>query len=178
MPTPQHGTEALQPAEPASPEQVQLGEASTELQWPRDRDPILSDEPQVRSLPASPVPLRRLGLVALAIAGGAVLATLAIATHRRSRHVDTRSSATAVTLVAVAPPPVFPVPKTAVSAPTVAQPPDEGRDLPSDAAITDPLASTATPAAHARAMAPLVRTPPSGSAIPSAFVARRPGPGF
>ncbi|HEX3772494.1 MAG TPA: protein kinase [Polyangiaceae bacterium] len=187
--TPMNGTEAL--VEDASARAgVSLGEASTELQWPLDRAPIRSDEPQVRSLPA--IHARRLrarpaALVLVAGLGfGAMAATLVLGAHRAPKAAATDLAPPAETTL----PPTAPAPVTA-SAATMAAPlasalvpapeasgstgPNETAPAPSVA----PLASAATlllPAA--RAKPPAIKPRPQRPAPAPQYASDRPGPGF
>ena len=170
IPTPQHGTEAMQmplePGVPASVENARLGEASTELQWPPDRAPILSDEPQVRSVPASALPPRRLGPMVVVLLGGAAVATLVVATHRGSQHVAAEPLAISVN---AAPPEPPPTPSVDVAAP----PPSATPDGSAESLRTPPVSATT----HPKVVAPIVKARPR-SAVPAAVGADRPGPGF
>ena len=173
VPTPQHGTEALQPAEPASPEQVQLGEASTELQWPRDRPPVLSDEPQVQSLPASSSPRRRLRPMALMIVGGAAVATVVIATHRGSRQTAAESPVMARTVAPAVPPPALPPSPAARGAQALVAP--AGSEA---SPAVSASASAPTSTSSASTIAPLVKAHAVRVPAAGASGTHRPGPGF
>jgi len=177
-PTPGHGTESL----PVSLHEAQIAttvDAATlpfhpvpsssppsSLNWPAERRSIRSEDPQVRSVPASgPVRPRRGTIVSLA-AGAATLAVL-VAVVVVARHSSTGSAASRAVIPHIPPPPPPDI-VVAMPAPTL--------ELP---AFDDPVASAA-PAAPAPSTAPSRAPAAPKKASPPAlhFAADRPGPGF
>jgi hypothetical protein len=194
-----NGTEALAESASAHPGGP-LGEASTELQWPLDRVPIRSEEPQVRSLPA--IQARRLrarpaALVLMAGLGfGALGATLVLGAHRGATAaatdlapppattlLQTAPARLAAPLV-VAPPPVTAsaetTPAPLASAPV---PPAEAADSAAPRASASsspsaPLSSAAvlvSPATHTKPAPTKARPRPAPA---PQYAPDRPGPGF
>ncbi len=179
-----------------TPEAVALGEASTEIQWPAERMPVPSIEPQVRSVPATP-PQRRLlfgGRFAVQVAAGAVAAVAVFAVvHHATRRVEQAPAAAA----AVAPPPPAPVAMPAPSAPARAEeiaaaspPAPSATPVPSGAPVAPAAPASSSravpaqaPAAAARPAAPhgkplavaVSKAKPVASAL---YAPDRPGPGF
>jgi hypothetical protein len=176
VPTPQHGTEALEP-EPAALDPVRLAEASTELQWPRDRPPVLSDEPQVQSLPAASSPRRRLGPMALVIVGGAAVATVVIATHRGSRETAAGSPPAALTVAPAVPPPALPPSPTARGTQALVAPAGS-ETFPAVSASAPASTSTSTSTSSVNTIAPLVKAHAVRVPAAGASGTHRPGPGF
>jgi hypothetical protein len=186
--TPMNGTEALfLSGDPAGRANVALGEASTELQWPLDRAPVRSEEPQVRSLPvigSSRVRARPAALVLLAGLGvGAIGATIALGAHRSAK----APAAEALPSVATVPPAPGPAPETASTRVAPARldvlPAPPPASAPAQSAA--PVASTApVPAAAAStAPAPSSHARPASkarghAATASSYAPDRPGPGF
>jgi serine/threonine protein kinase len=220
---PSHGTEALEarPAEPEPPREpsdvaglAELAGAAGDLataptvpsgppaeavadtiEWPREQAAVRSEEPQIRSLPAPPLPAGRRALVA-AGAGAALLLLLAavlvvrLVRHRGASAGDTELPASAP---ARAPRPVEP---EIVPAPYLAPPAFDLGELPDTRPRTDPKAlrgvASAPPAAGAPPSplaAAVASSPPAQvKASPAAAPAKpqgkppspadRPGPGF
>jgi serine/threonine-protein kinase len=181
MPTPQQGTESLGPLRAGSMDRIQFGEASTEMQWPRDRAPILSDEPQVRSLPASSMRRRRSSPRVLAIAGSATLvaATVVLVLHHGARP---SASAAIPVVAATAVPVVAPTTMASVSVepapilPAASAPPPPVSAAPAAAVSVAPAASVSSPPPpRAKTVA---KPRPARPAPSSEFRDDRPGPGF
>jgi serine/threonine protein kinase len=178
LPMPQNGTEALAPP----PQQTPLGELDTEIQWPPQRLPMPSDEPQVRSLPVPTLHRRPLWPIVVASAALAIAAVLAmrVAPFRSSPAALTTVGAKAIVVVSAATQMPSSTQTDAIPAPMLAVP--AFRDVP--AAPNPGMAQGAPvplPSARSGAKAPLV-TPAvpapahrSGALMPSK---ERPGPGF
>ncbi len=191
LPMPQHGTEALPPPWRGAPE-VEVGERDSAIRWPPERVPILSDEPQVRSLAVSGPPRRPVWPIALA--GLAVLAFAFLAIHvvRPSGGNSLPRSTverTAAVDPLVATPAPSPTHEEVLPAPTIAPPalvdPGAGPRPGVPRTPAPPPSSVVPPAAvvpsssngKVAASAPTVR-PPARRPIPVTFPADRPGPGF
>ena len=176
LPMPQNGTEALAPPS----RQASLGEVDTEIQWPAQRAPMPSDEPQVRSL----VPTSQRRTVWPVVIASSALAIAALIAIRLVPYRAGSAAGTAVDTKAimVAPeathvpastyPEVIPAPMIAVPA---------FQDLPPradpSAVPVRPLPSSEAPSgAKAAALAPLAAPPRRSNAIASPK--DRPGPGF
>ena len=182
IPEPQHGTEALgaQWPQPAA----QLGEASTEIQWPQERLPILSDEPQVRSLPVPASPRRGLRPTALA-AVGAVLAVMAVIGTRygagRGATVSAGARSKAVLVAPAAISPSSATPVVTLAAPTIAPPRAELRDAPSEVAPAPSVDASPSESGfppQGKAAPPMAKPRPFRPPAPNAIARDRPGPGF
>jgi len=166
IPTPQHGTEATALVLPSGVEE--LGPSSHEIQWPQERAATLSDEPQVRSLPA-PLSGRRGARPIVLATAAALFAAAGVITVHRHRSISAAIAPSSlppqsvvVTLATTMPPPeASALPSLVVLVPSAGPPPPESA----------PPVRTKAPAAAARVRP--VRTLPS-SATPT----DRPGPGF
>ncbi len=175
LPMPQHGTEALAP----SVHPVSLGEADTELQWPPQRLPVPSDEPQVRSLPAPTVHRRAVWPIAATasmIAMAAVIAFRVAPLHLLSASAPVDAKSALVAPAATHAPPSttradpFPAPMIPVPAfqEVVAEPAASG--------APGRAAPSASPSTAKAAFAPPVVNPPARRS--PASTKDRPGPGF
>jgi hypothetical protein len=166
-PTPGHDTEALPYPVLAVPIEA-LANADTEIQWPPERAAILSDGPQVRSLPVAAVP--RMALRPLAVGALTAVAVVVIAvTASRPRwraHPAIESS------IAVSVPAVSPLPPARAQdvrpPPTVASAPE---------LAPQPLDVPAPALASAGLSVPVVRPKPRRP-VPTVRPPDRPGPGF
>ncbi len=164
---------ALPPRWPALSPDAALGEASTEIQWPQERAPMLSDGPQVRSLPVVAVPRHKFRPVTLGAAGAALAATLAISIatlrHSAAPHASIESGAARASEGAVMAPPSA-KPLAAFTAPAPIPPVLEEPAAPSSrqAAATP---SDAPLPSHARvvSVAPKPRAVHPTSPAPHAF---------
>ena len=179
-PMPHDGTEAL----PPSPRQASFEQMDTEIQWPPQRSPMPSDEPQVRSLPV-PMPHRRavwplaLGSSALAVA---VLVALRGTPFRAGpavpASVDAKPTAVAPATQALLPASTYP--DEVIPAPTIAVPafqdapaaPNTGTAPPGPPPSCVPQSSAPKAAASTPGLASVRR------AIPPTSPKDRPGPGF
>jgi hypothetical protein len=203
-PVPPHGTEALEgrPAEPVpSPEPGDVDEHREQLEgatvpsgpptdamarpieWPPERAPVPSEEPQVRSVPAVAPGASRGALVAVG-AGAAMLAVLAVLAagwrgggRSSGREVGAPSPVSPVSLPR-------PVELEVVPAPTLAPPAfDLGELADTPRAHADAKGVKTEPSAQPPAAAPPPAAPasPAVTARPPAKIhpaADRPGPGF
>ncbi|MGO9837265.1 MAG: protein kinase domain-containing protein [Polyangiaceae bacterium] len=171
---PQHGTEALPMSALHEAQIATTVDAATlplrppsspPLRWPAERGAIRSEDPQVRSVPASAqtrTPPGALVSVALGVAAMMVLVAVLVAI----RHAGVSSPA-APALLSRVPAPPLPDPVVALPAPTLAPP------------SFDDIAPSAAPVASS----PPVLPPPAPvkkAPKPAAphFAADRPGPGF
>ncbi len=178
-PMPQHGTEAL-PPQWVPP--VERGEGETAIQWPPERVPMLSDEPQVRSLPAGPQPRRAGRPVVLAASAAAVVGLFAIFVVP-SRYASLARSVepTAAMVGPVASHTPSATPGDPLPAPTMATP-----------AFEDPPAAPRASATKTLAVAPPASSSPWNAKVPVSppvhppvrrspavtYAPDRPGPGF
>jgi serine/threonine protein kinase len=182
VPTPQSGTEALAP--PWSPPLTasQLGEASTEIQWPPERAPILSDEPQVRSLPAPRSRRRNVRpTMAVAAASVAVMAVLVVGARSLAGHRAAISTAPSRDVMAapVAASPASLQPAVVVPGPAVIGSVVDKNEVPSTVASEQPAAAPSEPALRPRGSGePPVAKPRRVRVVPSTVPPDRPGPGF
>jgi serine/threonine protein kinase len=185
-PTPQHGTEELPVRGPSAAPARGGGEGDTEIQWPQERVPILSDEPQVRSLPVSSSPRR--SLWSIAVAGAAAAIAVLVAIRVAPFRSDPRSQGVVDSRAAMVAPAATPAPTTTfeellVPAPTIAPPALE--DLPvaprAGGATTlhsaPPVGAPSPSFAGAAASAPIAHPPVRRAGSPP-YAPDRPGPGF
>jgi eukaryotic-like serine/threonine-protein kinase len=177
LPMPRHGTEALAPA---SPPAAARGEGDTELQWPPERGPMPSVEPQVRSLPTSGPRRRPVWPVVAVISAAGVAGLVALPVGpMRARP---------------AAPPVPEHPPALVEPAATHAPPAAGDGLPPAPPIAVPALDDSTagrpsrgpkiqapssppPAASSSASAP-TRPPAVHRSVPGVATPERPGPGF
>ena len=178
----QHGTEALPPRWTPAVSEGRRAEGDTEIQWPQERVPILSDEPQVRSLPVASSPRRRGWPIAVAASAVAIAALIAIRTAplRSSSLAHTTSDSRAAQVYQGATP-ASPALTFAIPAPTLAPPAfEEPAVAPRNGAAPMPSAqSAAAPSSSAKAAASASMThPPVRRGGPGNSATERPGPGF
>ena len=177
LPMPQNGTEALTPP----PGQTPLGELDTEIQWPPQRLPMLSDEPQVRSLPVPTLHRRPLWPVVVGAAALAVVALVAVRvapfrTSAATRPVDARAIVVAPALTQM-PTSSHPEP---IAAPTIGVPAFQDAPAASSGRVAQAIpgqTSAATSGMKPAALAPVV-APSARRSLPLAPSKDRPGPGF
>jgi tRNA A-37 threonylcarbamoyl transferase component Bud32 len=206
-----NGTEAVaMPAQESLPSDVtddgatvpcgppsEVGEHS--IEWPAPRARVLSDEPQVRSVPsAAPRPPR--GPMVAAGAGAAILVLLAAVAVSRRTPGGTSAGQAETMVERVTRPPTRPVEPEIIPAPTIAPPAFEPGELPDTRPSNTPRVSAvqAGGPASVEAVVPPAgvlssatggtspRLPPRGPAVPAPakapsathFAADRPGPGF
>jgi serine/threonine protein kinase len=185
LPTPRCDTEALVPMRSLSPSEARLGEASTAIQWPVERAPILSDEPQVRSLP---VPSRRRGLrsMGLAAAGIAFVAMAVVAMRYVSGPRSPGAAGWHANAVVVGPPALPSVTDLADRA--VQSPAFSALQPEVNAARADPDSGQPSPPVSGPSVAPSGGKPAlpkakshslrASTPTSTAAVTDRPGPGF
>lgn len=209
---PNAGTEAITPhfphgiffseASTGDPSDPPPSDAAAADDW-SERRPVLSEEPQVRSLPVASAPRRSRGAIAAACLGVAGLGALGVVALRSSHRSSTAPAAAnaGATLVQVQggePPAARPVVQV-MAAPTIAPPaldpgavaplapplPAAGAPAPATSATTPLAAQTRRRSAASAAPAPSgaastqVKSVPRGSSSRSASsAAYRPGPGF
>jgi eukaryotic-like serine/threonine-protein kinase len=87
LPTPRHDTEALPNPTPSIPVEA-FGNADTEIQWPLDRVAILSDGPQVRSLPVAGAPRRSARPLAIGITTAVATVVILVTASRVRSHTQ------------------------------------------------------------------------------------------
>ncbi len=179
-PMPQHGTEAL-PPQWVPP--VERGEGETAIQWPPERVPMLSDEPQVRSLPASSQPRRTVWPLVLAASAAVVAGLIAV------RVAPLRGNALTLPM---------PQASAAMVAPAAVRASSASELIPAPATVPPTLeepAPVGSAGAGQKLLAPLPLPPrppstPKGAAgsstaqapirraTPAPYATDRPGPGF
>jgi serine/threonine protein kinase len=182
-PAPRHGTEALPMSALHEAQIATTVDAATlpfrpssspALHWPTERGAIRSEDPQVRSVPASAMPRTPAGpVISVALGAAALVALVAILVAFRHAGV---SSPAAPALMTRMPAPLAADSVVALPAPTLA-PPSFDDLAPSAAPVESPSPSPS----HAPSLAP-ASSPATGkkAAKPAAlhFAADRPGPGF
>lgn len=178
-PMPQHGTEALPPRWVPP---IERGDGETVMQWPPERAPMLSDEPQVRSLPASGLPRRPVWPIVLAASAAVVTGFIAIRVAPfRSRALSLPTPQPAAEMVAPAVVRASSanelIPAPTVAPPALEEPAPVGtasprRKVPAPPSSTRPPSNVkgAAPASGAQA--------PSRRPTPAPYASDRPGPGF
>jgi hypothetical protein len=182
LPMPQHGTEALPPRSPAAPGMVPA-EGDTEIQWPPERAPMLSDEPQVRSLPVAG-PRRRAVWPAIAAVSAAAVAGLVAIGLRPMRGVSSIPGASDPPAAMIAPatrapsttfglPPAPTIPVPAFEDPAVGPTSSASKRVHAPASSSSPASSGPS----AQALAPMPHASARG-ALPASAATDRPGPGF
>jgi eukaryotic-like serine/threonine-protein kinase len=173
-PLPQHGTEALPMSALHEAQIATTVDAATlplrppsspPLRWPAERGAIRSEDPQVRSVPAS-APTRTPPGAVVSVALGAAAMVALVAVLVAVRHAGVSSPA-APALMSRVPAPPLPDPVVALPAPTLAPP------------SFDDIAPSAVPVASAPPVLPPPE-PAKKAPKPAAphFAADRPGPGF
>jgi eukaryotic-like serine/threonine-protein kinase len=179
-PMPQHGTEALPPRWVPP---IERGEGETAIQWPPERFPMLSDEPQVRSLPASSLPRRPVWPIVLAASAVVVTGLIAIrvAPHQSTALTLPSPQATAAMVVAPAAVRVSSaselIPAPTIAPPALEEPAPVGSPGLRQKAPAAP--SSTRPPSNAKGAAPAaVAQPPVRRAAPAPYASDRPGPGF
>jgi serine/threonine protein kinase len=179
-PMPQHGTEALPPRW-APP--IERGEGETVIQWPPERAPMLSDEPQVRSLPAGPPP-RRAGSPVILAASAAAIAGLVAIFVVPSRYGSSAHSTAEPTAATVGPAAAHPSSLASgdpLPAPTMAPPAFEDPPTAPRASTTQPVPVTppaSSSPSNAKVAASPPAHPPARRSVPVNYAPDRPGPGF
>jgi serine/threonine-protein kinase len=165
----QHGTESLPPLDSEPP-------LSAPLEWPAERGLILSEEPQVQSLPAAGIPRRPVGPLVAGVLGmaGLVLLGAALVAGRHESRTGVLPAVVPLAASFVTVQPIEPV--VTVPAPTIAPP---AFDDPSPAPVAGAaLASRPPVAPPLTASAPPPSKPPTKAPAALHFAADRPGPGF
>jgi serine/threonine protein kinase len=182
VPMPKEGTEAIPQGPPDAPAAARA-EGDTEIQWPPERTPMLSDEPQVRSLPVTG-PRRRPILPAVAAVSAAAIAGLIAVRVAPVRSGSSNGAKAEPTADEVVPAPIRasmttderlpPAPTIAVPAfddPPVGTPNGPSKTLRTSTSAS-PAGSNRNPAAPTPSHAPVRRAPPA------MYPTDRPGPGF
>jgi serine/threonine-protein kinase len=177
LPTPRHDTEALPYPVPAVPVES-FGNADTEIQWPLDRVAILSDGPQVRSLPVAAAPRRSARPLVIGISTAvATVVVLVMASRARWQTrpvVQPSAAASAPAGSALAPAKSEGVSASTTTVPVVEASTSEPSPRIPAARSSEPLppvlTKTAAPAASAH--------PKPRRTTPAASATERPGPGF
>ena len=178
-PMPQHGTEALPPRWVPP---IERGEGETVIQWPPERAPMLSDEPQVRSLPASSLPRRPIWPVVLATSATVVIGLIAIrVAPLRSRALSLPTPQPAAEMVAPIAVHVSAA-NDVIPAPTIAPPAFE-EPAPVGSAgprqkLQAPPSSPRPPSNPKGAAGASTAQLPIRRATPAPYASDRPGPGF
>jgi serine/threonine protein kinase len=189
---PRHGTEAMEPL-PVQPSPVAGGDAATlpsappgggdaPIEWPAQRAPARSEEPQIRSVPVAAAPRGSRGALVAAVAGAAMLAVLgAVALVSRGSATST-GSRVAVPAPAKAPQPREP---DILPAPTIAPPAFDLGELAETPSKSGPKAAGSAEGAAASAKAATSVTAPAATGTAKGQgvvkvrpVLERPGPGF